>query len=86
LVKLPRSNPATYTKIFDYIRKVFADAPEAKARDYAASRFSFNIKGGGVVKLVKVMAKLKSKCNFCQMFMSPVKCATVAATAKKRYR
>lgn len=44
--KTPRSNPATYTKIFDYIRKIFAETPEAKARGYDASRFSFNIKGG----------------------------------------
>ncbi len=44
--KTPRSNPATYTKIFDYIRKVFAETNEAKVRGYDASRFSFNIKGG----------------------------------------
>jgi excinuclease ABC subunit A len=44
--KTPRSNPATYTKIFDYIRKIFADTLEAKTRGYNLSRFSFNIKGG----------------------------------------
>ncbi len=44
--KTPRSNPATYTKIFDYIRKVFAETAEAKVRGYNLSRFSFNIKGG----------------------------------------
>ena len=44
--KTPRSNPATYTKIFDYIRKIFAESAEAKARGYTSSRFSFNIKGG----------------------------------------
>ncbi|MDR0462640.1 MAG: excinuclease ABC subunit UvrA [Pseudomonadales bacterium] len=44
--KTPRSNPATYTKIFDYIRKIFADTMEAKVRGYTLSRFSFNIKGG----------------------------------------
>ncbi len=44
--KTPRSNPATYTKIFDYIRKIFAQTAEAKLRGYNLSRFSFNIKGG----------------------------------------
>lgn len=44
--KTPRSNPATYTKIFDYIRKIFADTNEAKIRSYTQSRFSFNMKGG----------------------------------------
>lgn len=44
--KTPRSNPATYTKIFDYIRQVFADTMEAKVRGYTLSRFSFNMKGG----------------------------------------
>ncbi|MDO5561848.1 MAG: excinuclease ABC subunit UvrA, partial [bacterium] len=44
--KTPRSNPATYTKVFDYIRKIFAESPEAKMRGYNLSRFSFNIHGG----------------------------------------
>ncbi len=42
----PRSNLATYTGLFDGVRKLFADLPEAKARRYTASRFSFNMKGG----------------------------------------
>ncbi|RJQ32255.1 MAG: excinuclease ABC subunit UvrA [Actinobacteria bacterium] len=44
--RTPRSNPATYTKVFDEIRKVFAAAPEAKIRGYQPGRFSFNVKGG----------------------------------------
>jgi excinuclease ABC subunit A len=44
--RTPRSNPVTYTKIFDYIRKVFASTPEAKQRGYEVGRFSFNVKGG----------------------------------------
>ena len=44
--KTPRSNPATYTKVFDYIRNLFSMTTEAKLRGYKAGRFSFNVKGG----------------------------------------
>ena len=44
--RTPRSNPATYTKVFDEIRKVFAETKEAKVRGYKPGRFSFNVKGG----------------------------------------
>jgi excinuclease ABC subunit A len=44
--KSPRSNPATYTKTFDEIRSLFAEATEAKLRGYKLGRFSFNVKGG----------------------------------------
>ena len=44
--RTPRSNPATYTGVFDKIRKLFAETTEAKVRGYKAGRFSFNIKGG----------------------------------------
>ena len=44
--KTPRSNPATYTKLFDLIRDLFASLPESKARGYDKGRYSFNVKGG----------------------------------------
>ena len=44
--RTPRSNPATYTGVFDHVRKLFAAAPESKVRGYLPGRFSFNVKGG----------------------------------------
>ncbi|MCB2208579.1 MAG: excinuclease ABC subunit UvrA [Bacteroidetes bacterium] len=44
--RTPRSNPATYTKVFDEIRKLYGNLPEAKIRGYKPGRFSFNVKGG----------------------------------------
>ncbi len=44
--RTPRSNPGTYTKMFDAIRSLFSDLPESKIRGYSAGRFSFNVKGG----------------------------------------
>lgn len=50
--RTPRSNPATYTKVFDEIRQLFAQTKEAKLRGYKPGRFSFNVKGG--------------RCEYCQ--------------------
>ncbi len=44
--RTPRSNPATYTGVFDHVRRLFSSTPEAKVRGYQQGRFSFNVKGG----------------------------------------
>ena len=44
--RTPRSNPATYTGVFDHVRRLFAETTEAKVRGYGPGRFSFNVKGG----------------------------------------
>jgi excinuclease ABC subunit A len=44
--RTPRSNPATYTKVFDHIRELYAQTPDAKVRGYRPGRFSFNVRGG----------------------------------------
>jgi len=44
--RTPRSNPATYTKVFDHVRTLFASTPDARTRGYQPGRFSFNVKGG----------------------------------------
>jgi len=72
--KTPRSNPATYTKIFDEIRKLFAKTKEAKKRGYKPGRFSFNVKGGrceacrgdGVIKIeMNFLPDIYIQCEEC---------------------
>ena len=72
--RTPRSNPATYTKVFDCIRDVFAMTPEARAFGYTPGRFSFNVKGGRCeacegdgVKLVEMhfLADVYVPCEVC---------------------
>ncbi|MCF3648324.1 excinuclease ABC subunit UvrA [Synoicihabitans lomoniglobus] len=70
----PRSNPATYTKLLDHLRDLFAQVPLAKVRGYKASRFSFNIRGGrcercqgdGAIKLdMQFLANAYAPCPSC---------------------
>ena len=72
--RTPRSNPATYTGLFDLIRKVFAQQTEAKIRGYKENRFSFNVKGGrceacsgdGLLKIeMHFMADIYVPCEVC---------------------
>jgi excinuclease ABC subunit A len=73
--RTPRSNPATYTKVFDEIRSIFAGVPEAKVRGYLPGRFSFNVKGGrceacqgdGLIKIeMNFMPEVYVECEECK--------------------
>ena len=73
--RTPRSNPATYTGLFDMIRKVFAATPEAKARGYRENRFSFNVRGGrceacsgdGILRIeMHFLADIYVPCEVCK--------------------
>ena len=61
--RTPRSNPATYTGVWDHIRKIFAAVPESKVRGYTPGRFSFNVKGGRC-EACKGDGTLKIEMNF----------------------
>lgn len=73
--RTPRSNPATYTSVFDDIRDLFASSPEAKIRGYTKSRFSFNVPGGrcercngdGVIKIsMHFLPDVYVTCEICE--------------------
>jgi excinuclease ABC subunit A len=73
--KTPRSNPATYTKVFDEIRKVFSETKESKLRGFKPGRFSFNVRGGrceacngdGVIKIeMNFLPDVYVECEECR--------------------
>lgn len=73
--RTPRSNPATYTGVFDYIRDIFAQTPEAKMRGYQKGRFSFNVNGGrcehckgdGIIKIeMHFLSDVYVQCDVCK--------------------
>lgn len=73
--RTPRSNPGTYTKMFDAIRSLFAELPESKIRGYSAGRFSFNVKGGrcencqgqGLIKIeMQFLPDIYIDCEVCK--------------------
>ncbi|TDT63720.1 excinuclease ABC subunit UvrA [Fonticella tunisiensis] len=73
--RTPRSNPATYTGVFDHIREIFTQTPEAKMRGYKPGRFSFNVKGGrceacggdGIIKIeMQFLPDVYIPCEVCK--------------------
>lgn len=73
--RTPRSNPATYTGVFDHIRKLFSETTEAKMRGYKPGRFSFNVKGGrceacsgdGIIKIeMHFLPDIYVPCEVCK--------------------
>ncbi len=72
--RTPRSNPATYTKVFDPIRHLFSQLPESRARGYSPGRYSFNVKGGrcenckgdGLIKMeMHFLPDVYVRCDVC---------------------
>ncbi len=73
--RTPRSNPATYTALFDIIREIFSNTPEAKMKGYKPGRFSFNVKGGrceachgdGIIKIeMQFLSDVYVPCEVCK--------------------
>ena len=83
--RTPRSNPATYTGVFDDIRDIYSQTNEAKIRGYKKGRFSFNVKGGRA-RPVGETALSRLRCTSCRISTCLAKCVRASVTTAKRWK
>ena len=83
--RTPRSNPATYTKLFDHIRELYSQTPDAKVRGYKPGRFSFNVRGGRC-ETCKGDGTIKIEMHFLPDVYVPCEVAGGSATTARRWR
>ena len=83
--RTPRSNPATYTGVFNHVRKLFANTAESRIRGYMPGRFSFNVKGGRC-EACRGDGTIRIEMHFLPDVYVPASCARASATTATPWR